>query len=54
MRPIRKANARLVPLEPRHAGIVPHLRRADIEEIWAMSGVSPRLAVAYTKFDAGS
>lgn len=48
MRAIRKANARLVPLSPRHAGIVPHLRRADVEEIWAMSGVSPRLAVAYT------
>lgn len=48
MRRISKRNARLVKLEPRHAAIVPYLRRADVEEIWAGPGVSPKIAVAWS------
>ena len=39
---------RIVPLEPKHASIVPHLRRADVEEIRAMTGLEPQIAVAYS------
>ena len=35
-------------LEPRHAAIVPWLRRADVEELRAASGISPDIAVAYS------
>jgi hypothetical protein len=34
--------------EPVHAAIVPYLRRADVEEIWAATGLSPAFAVAYS------
>ncbi len=37
-----------MPLEPRHGDVVPHLRRADVEEIIASCGLSPRLAVAFS------
>ena len=39
---------RIVPLETWHAGIVPRLRRADVEEIWAMTGIAPKIAVAHS------
>ena len=39
---------RIVPLEARHARIVPHLRQADVEEIRAMTGLEPRIAVAFS------
>ena len=48
MRTIQKVHARLVRLEPRHAAIVPYLRQADVDEITAASGGSPKVAVAYS------
>ena len=41
-------NSQLVPLLPRHAAIVPRIRRADAEEIWAAQGIHPRYAIAAT------
>ena len=38
----------IVPLEPRHADIIPRLRKADRDEIFAMEGIDPKLAVAYS------
>ena len=38
----------IVPAGARHAAIAPYLRRADVEEIWASSGVNPTFAVAYS------
>ena len=37
-----------VPARPCHAAIVPYLRQADVEEIWASSGLSPGFSVAYS------
>lgn len=41
-------DVRIVPLHPRHAAIVPYLRRADVDEIWASCGLRPEIAVAYS------
>ena len=38
----------LVELEAKHAAITPYLRRADVEEIQAFSGISPAVAVAFS------
>jgi hypothetical protein len=38
----------MVKAAPRHAAIVPYLRQADVEEIWASAGLSPAFAVAYS------
>ena len=38
----------IVKAEPKHAAIVPYLRRADAEEIWAFTGLSPAFAVAWS------
>ena len=38
----------IVPLTAKHADIIPRLRQADIDEIWAMEGMDPKLAVAYS------
>lgn len=38
----------IVPLTAKHADIIPRLRQADIDEIWAMEGMEPKLAVAYS------
>ena len=38
----------IVPLESRHGDIIPRLRKADKDEIRAMEGISPDLAVAYS------
>lgn len=43
-----KQTLKLVALKPEHAAIVPYLRRADVEEIDAMTGLSPAVAVAYS------
>jgi len=40
--------AEVVKLEPRHAAIVPYIRRADVEEIWAGVGIPPALAVGFS------
>ena len=40
--------AEVVKLEPRHAAIVPYIRQADVEEIWAGVGISPALAVGFS------
>jgi len=39
---------KIVPLEPRHAGIIPRLRQADIDEIRAMTGISAKIAVSHS------
>jgi len=39
-------NLKIVRLEPRHAAVIPRLREADREEIRAMTGIDPKLAVA--------
>ena len=41
-------NIKLVQLEAKHAAITPYLRRADVEEVQAFSGISPALAVAFS------
>jgi hypothetical protein len=41
-------NIEIVPAEPRHAAIVPYLRRANVEEIWAECALSPAFAVSYS------
>lgn len=41
-------NVQIVPLEPRHAGIVPRLREADVEEIRAMTGMEPKIPLAFS------
>ena len=41
-------NLQIVPLRPEHSAIAPHLRQADIEEIYASGWTSPTLAVAYS------
>ena len=38
----------IIPLKPEHAAIVPYLRKADIDEITAFSGISPDLAVSFS------
>lgn len=43
-----REGAKLVSLEPRHAAIVPYLRKADREEILASSGVPIDMAVAFS------
>lgn len=39
---------KFVPLEPGHARITPYLRKIDIDEIAAMTGLSPAVAVSYS------
>lgn len=41
-------NLQIVTLQPEHADIVPYLRKADLDEIHAMTGLSPAMAVAYS------
>ena len=41
-------DVRIVPLEPRHAEIEPRLRRADVEEIRAMTGMEPKIPLAFS------
>lgn len=36
------------PLKPEHSRIAAHLRQADIDEINALNGLSPEVAVAYS------
>jgi hypothetical protein len=38
----------IVKAEPRHASIVGYLRAADVDEIWASTGLSPAFSVAYS------
>jgi hypothetical protein len=42
------SGAEIVRLEPRHAAIVPYLREADVDEIWAASGMDPGAAVCFS------
>lgn len=41
-------NLKITPIKPEHAAITPYLRKADLEEINAMTGLNPELAVAYS------
>ena len=40
--------ARITPLQPRHAAITPHIRRADAMEIWAAEGAPAWIGIAST------
>ena len=39
---------KFVKLQPKHASITPYLRKADIDEIYAMTGLPPEVAVAFS------
>ncbi len=41
-------NLQIIKLRPEHAAISPYLRQQDIDEIHAMTDLSPALAVAYS------
>ena len=43
-----KSEIKFVPLEAKHASIVPYLRQVDIDENNAMTGLSPDVAVAFS------
>jgi hypothetical protein len=43
-----REGAEIVPMAARHAAIVPRIRRADYDEIWAATGLSPAIAIPYS------
>lgn len=41
-------NLKLAALKPQHAAIAPYLRQSDLQELDAMTGLPPAVAVAYS------